>query len=111
MNDLNIMAKIRSAAEFLGMTVAFAGSKELVGHYLTDSDLLIVDLENDFIGSIDLIERIKSDKVTASIKMIGYLSDVNGPPGARAIAAGCDEVLSRFDFGSNAGEILQAACT
>lgn len=110
-NDLNIMTKIRSAAEFLGMTVAFAGSKEQVGHYLKDCDLLIVDLENDFIDSVDLIERIKSDKVTASIKLIGYLSNVNAPLRTHAMAAGCDEVLSRFDFSSNLREILQAATT
>ncbi len=109
-NDLIFMTKIRNTAEFFGLTVAFVGIKEQVDHYMEDCELVLIDLENDFIESVDLIERIKSSKKKAPVKFIGYLSHVNTPLKAEAIAAGCDVVMSRFEFNSNIREILQAAC-
>jgi CheY-like chemotaxis protein len=109
-NDLSFMTKIRNAAESFGVTVGFVGSKDQLDHYLKDSDLVLIDLENGFIEPIDLIERIKSNRATQKIKLIGYLSHVNTPLRSQAMAAGCDEVLSRFEFNWNLKEILRAAC-
>jgi CheY-like chemotaxis protein len=109
-NDLNFMTRIRNTAESFGLTVGFVGSKDQIDYYLKDCDLLIIDLENDFIEPVELIERIKCSKATASIKLIGYVSHVNTPLKTHASAAGCDEVLSRFEFNSNLKEIMQAAC-
>jgi len=108
-NDLNFMTKIRNMANLFGLKVGFAGSKEEVNHYLKECDLIFIDLENDFIEPIELIERIKSNRETSKVKLIGYLSHVDAPLKAHAKAAGCDEVLSRFEFNSNLKEILQAA--
>ncbi|HUI31051.1 MAG TPA: hypothetical protein VLX91_12625 [Candidatus Acidoferrales bacterium] len=109
-NDLNFMTKIRNAAEIVGLTVGFVGNRDQLDHYLKGCDLVIIDLENDFIDPVDLIERIRSNEARASIKLIGYVSHVNTPLKSQAIAAGCNEVLSRFEFNSNLREILQAAC-
>jgi len=109
-NDLNFMTKIRNAAEILDVKVGFVGSKEQLEHYLKDSDIIIIDLENDFIESVGLIERIKSDQRMQKMKLIGYISHVNAPLMSHAMEAGCDEVLSRFEFNSNLKEILHAAC-
>lgn len=108
-NDLNFMTKIRNAAEIFGVNVGFVGSNEQLEHYLKDSDLIFIDLENDFIEPIELIERIKSSHETRKIKLIGYLSHMNTPLKSQALDAGCDEVLSRFEFNSNVKDILQAA--
>jgi CheY-like chemotaxis protein len=109
-NDLIFMTKIRNTAEYFGLSVAFVGSESQVDHYLKDCELILIDLENDFLDSLALIERIKADPETSAVKLIGYLSHVNTPLRARALAAGCDDVLSRFEFNSNVREILQAAC-
>jgi len=109
-NDLSLMTKIRNAAESIGLTVGFVGSKGQIDHYLKDSDLVIMDLENGFIDPVELIEQIKSNQATEKIKLIGYLSHVNMPIKSQAMAAGCDEVLSRFELNSNLKEILRAAC-
>ncbi len=109
-NDLNSMTRIRNAAEARGAKVGFIGTKEQLEHYLKDSDLFFIDLENDFIDSVTLISRIKSGDASKRIKLIGYLSHVNTPLKSRAIEAGCDEVLSRIEFNSNLEEILQTAC-
>ncbi len=109
-NDLIFMTKIRNTAEYFGLSVAFVGSEGQIDHYLTGCELIIIDLENDFVDSLNLIERLKQNPKTTSIKTIGYMSHVNTPLRAQAIAAGCDGVLSRFEFNSNVREILQAAC-
>jgi CheY-like chemotaxis protein len=109
-NDLNFMTKIRNAAEAFGVKVGFVGSKEQLEHYLKDSDLIFIDLENDLIEPVALIERVKSDQTMQKIKLIGYLSHVNSPLKSQAADAGCDEVMSRFEFNSNLREILQTAC-
>ena len=109
-NDLNFMTKIRNAAEAFGVKVGFVGSREQLEHYLKDSDLIFIDLENDLIDPIELIKRIKLDQAMQKIKLVAYLSHVNTPLKSEAIDAGCDEVLSRFEFNSNLKEILQATC-
>jgi CheY-like chemotaxis protein len=109
-NDLIFMTKIRNTAEYFGLSVAFVGNEMQLEHYLKDCELILIDLENDFVDSLTLVERLKKDPVTSPIKLIGYMSHVNTPLRAQALAAGCDGVLSRFEFNSNVREILQAAC-
>lgn len=109
-NDLIFMTKIRNTAEYFGLSVAFVGNEGQVDHYLKDCELIVIDLENDFVDSLSLIERLKNSPETSSIKLIGYMSHVNTPLRAHALASGCDGVLSRFEFNSSVREILQAAC-
>jgi CheY-like chemotaxis protein len=109
-SDLNLMTRIRNAAEPIGLTVGFVGTRDQLDYYLKDYDLVIIDLENDFVEPIELIGKIRSDRSSKRVKVIGYLSRVNAPLRAQAAAAGCDDVLSRFEFRSNLREILRTAC-
>lgn len=109
-NDLIFMTKIRNTAETFGLPVGFVGNAEQIDYYLKDCEVVLIDLENDFVDSVDLIERVKANPATSSIKLIAYLSHVKKPLRLQALAAGCDEVLSRFEFNSNLREILQATC-
>ena len=109
-NDLIFMTKIRNTAEYFGMSVGFVGNPDQIDFYLKGCELILIDLENDFVDSINLIEKLKGNPATASIKLIAYLSHANTPLKAQALAAGSDEVISRFEFNSNLREILQAAC-
>jgi len=106
-NDLIFMSRIRSAAETVGTTVEFIQNKNQLDHFLDDCELLLVDLENDFMEPVIMIEGLKKNPTTASIKTVGYFSHTNTPLKARALSAGCNEVLSRFEFNSNLKEILQ----
>ncbi len=110
-NDLIFMTKIRNTAEHFGLTVGFVGNKDQIEHLLKDCKLVIIDLENDFLDSMDLIEYLKKNPISASIKTIGYLSHLNTPLKSNAFLAGCNEVISRFEFNSNLKEILQASCS
>lgn len=109
-NDLSFMTKIRNTAEYFGLTAGFVGTEGQIDRYAKDSDLILIDLESDFIDPINIIERLKANPETASTRLIAYLSHTNSPLKAQALAAGCDEVLSRFEFNSNLREILQSAC-
>lgn len=109
-NDLIFMTKIRNTAEYLGLTVGFVSSEGQVDRYSKNCELIVVDLESDFINPIDIIERLKANPETASTRLIAYLSHAGSNLKAQALAAGCDEVLSRYEFNSNLREILQSAC-
>ena len=107
-NDLNVMTKIRNSADWFGLSVGFVESNEHLEYYLKDCDLILVDLENGYLEPLGLISQIKSNKATDAIKLIGFLSHINSPLKAQAMAAGCNEVVSRFEFNSNLKEILHA---
>ena len=108
-NDLISMTKIRNTAETVGVPVGFAGTVEQIDHYLRDCEVVLIDLESDLVDPVTLIERVRANPATSSIKLIAYLSHVNKPLRLQAIAAGCDRVISRFEFNSNLKEILQTS--
>ncbi len=108
-NDLISMTRIRNTAENVGLHVGFVGTVEQIDHYLKDCEVVLIDLENDLVDPVDLIERVKTNPATSSIRLIAYLSHVDKPLRLQALAAGCDKVLSRFEFNSNLKEILQAS--
>ncbi|HEY9165488.1 MAG TPA: hypothetical protein VIS48_04950 [Candidatus Kryptonia bacterium] len=109
-NDLIFMTKIRNTAEYFGLSVGFAGTDHQVQFYLKDCALVLIDLENEFLDSLGFVEGLKKNDSTSSIRVVAYLSHVNTPLKAQAIVAGCDEVLSRFEFNSSIREILQSVC-
>ncbi|MCL5268716.1 MAG: response regulator [Bacteroidetes bacterium] len=110
-NDLAFMTKIRNTAEYFGISVGFVGSEGQIDRYAKDSELIVIDLESDFIDPVNTIEKLKANPQTASTRLIAYISHVNSSVRAQALAAGCDEVLSRFEFSANLREILQSACS
>jgi PleD family two-component response regulator len=109
-NDLMFMSKIRSVAEQLELEVWFLGNETDMPNILKDCKLVVIDLENDFLDPISIVRRIKEEQANASIRTLGYVSHVNGPIKGEALAAGCDEVISRAEFNLNMKEILQSYC-
>lgn len=105
-NDLIFMTRIRDAADHFGLTVAFVADENQAS--LKDSDVFIIDLENDFIDPVELISHVKKDH--AASKILGYFSHVNTQVKTQALSAGCDEVFTRSEFNSNLKEILQSYC-
>lgn len=110
-NDLFFMTRIRNAAEYFGLTVGFVSSENQIDHYVRDCQLILVDLDSDFLDPLNLVQRLKSNSETASIKLIGYLSRLNSHVRSQASEAGCDSVLSRPEFSSNLKEILRIVCS
>ena len=100
-NDLAFMTKIRNTAEYFGISVGFVGGEDQIDRYAKDSELIVIDLESDFIDPVNTIERLKANPQTASTKLIAYISHVISSVKAQALAAGRDEVLSRFEFNAN----------
>ncbi len=108
-NDLSFMTKIRNTAEYFGISVGFVGGDDQIDRYAKDSELIVIDLESDFIDPVNTIERLKSNPQTSSTRTIAYITHLGSSLKAQALAAGCDEVLSRFEFNANLREILQSA--
>jgi len=108
-NDLMTMTRIRNAAEELGLQVAIVGNESQLDRYARDCELIILDLESDFLNPMDVVTRLKSSADTSKIRLVGFLSHTNNQVKEKALAVGCDDVLSRFEFNSSLKEILQTA--
>ncbi len=106
-NDLSFMTKIRNTAEYFGLSLGFLTNEKQVDLYLRDCRLFVIDLDCDLFDTFGLVKKVKGDSRTARIRLVAYLAHVNTPSSSRALAAGCDSVLSRLEFNSSLKEILR----
>ena len=56
-------------------------------------DLVVLDLAMPGIDGWEVARRLRSDSDTAPITILGYTAQAEAGPVARALEAGCDEVL------------------
>lgn len=106
--DLFFTVKINESAKRAGLTIEFVKSeKDALDKAKTKPPLIIVDLNFTGIDPIGLITKLKENKQTQSISLIGYLSHVQGELKQKAQEAGCDMVLARSAFSQNLTQILK----
>jgi CheY-like chemotaxis protein len=107
-SDLMFSVKINEAAKRAGLPVEFVKSdqdvlekaKELPG-------LIILDLNSSTVDSLAVIRALKSDPELKGIRLISFISHVQGELKQAAQDAGCDMVLARSAFSQNIVQILQ----
>ena len=107
-DDMFFAAKIRAAAEHLGVTLRSMRNPEQLLNAARESnaDLIIVDLHAQTLDPIALARVIKSDEQLKSIPLLGFFSHVQTELQREAVAAGFDEVVPRSVFSRDLGEIL-----
>jgi CheY-like chemotaxis protein len=111
LDDLLFTSKIRTAANQLGVTVAFARSS---GGALDDMrrnrpSLLILDLNNPRTDPLGTVGAMKADPSLAGIPTVGFASHVQTDVIEAARRAGVGEVLARSAFTQKLPEILERA--
>ncbi len=107
MDDLFFQMKLAETAKQLGVEVKVATNGEaLMGLMESAPKLVIVDL-NARSQPIQTIEKLRQTR--KDIRVVGFLSHVQGELAAQARAAGCDEVLPRSSFTQNLAAILSLA--
>jgi CheY-like chemotaxis protein len=104
-------SKIKTAANQLGVSVAFARSSAsaLAEMRKAAPSLVIFDLNNPRTDPLGTVGAMKADPVLAAIPTLGFASHVQTDVIDAARAAGVDEVLARSAFTMRLGEILQRA--
>jgi CheY-like chemotaxis protein len=108
LEDLFFTVKINESAKRAGMPIEFVKSeKDALEKAKMKPPLIIVDLNFAGIDPIALITKLKEDKDTQSISLIGYVSHVQGELKQKAQEAGCDMVMARSAFSQNLPQILR----
>jgi PleD family two-component response regulator len=106
--DVMFSSRIRTAAAASGADVRFARTAEetLTQARVLRPALILLDLNAAQLSPIDTIARIKADSDLAGVRVLGFVSHVEGAVIAAARAAGIDDVLARSAFVSRLPELL-----
>ena len=107
--DLFFAAKIKGAADGVGVSVRFAKScaGALAQARAEKPSLVLIDLHATQCEPLALAEAFKSDAELRDIPLLGFFSHVQTALMHQARAAGYDQVLPRSAFVKRLPEILQ----
>ena len=115
--DLFFAAKITAAAKRAGVEVSYVlDDKELLGAGplpqmiivdLNNANLNNANLKKQGLNPVELIGKLKADPATREVRVIGFLSHVQGDLKREAELAGCDLVLPRSVFSQNLEDLLR----
>jgi len=108
LEDIFFTVKINESAKRAGMPVTFVKSEaDVLAQAGEKPALIIFDLNFARIDPLNVIRKLKADENFKDIRVIGYLSHVQGDLKLAAHAAGCDMVLPRSAFSQNLPQILK----
>ncbi len=101
-SDLFFSVKLTEAAKRAGLALEFVTDADaILEKAKSRPSLIIFDLNFEAVKPVDLIAKLKEDRDTKGISLIGYLSHVQADLKAQAQEAGCDMVLARSAFSQN----------
>ena len=99
--------KIQDAAKRAGLDAVFVTSQENALAQARDNPALVVlDLNYAAVEPVELIRKLKQEKTTAKIQLLGFVSHVQTDLIQAARESGCDRVMARSAFSQNLPAIL-----
>jgi DNA-binding NarL/FixJ family response regulator len=105
-DDLFFRSKIEATARHLSVPIRFAASGDLPREARA-SDVAAVLLELSANGAaLDAVEKIRAEKSTSSLPIVGFLSHVDQELRRRAEAAGVTRVLARSEFSETLPDLV-----
>jgi CheY-like chemotaxis protein len=104
--DLFFVAKIRDAADRLGIAQRSAPDAAALAAAARGASLVIVDLRRP--DALQALEALAADPDTAAIRSVGFVDHENVDLMKAAAARGCTTVLSKRVFARDLGAILTA---
>lgn len=106
-DDLMFASRISTAARQLGVDVLFVKSvDEMRAAAAAGPSLVIFDLNSRRADPLAAVASIKADPSLANLRILGFVSHVQGELVAAARKAGVDEVLARSAFVERLPELL-----
>jgi hypothetical protein len=103
--DLFFVAKIRDAADRLGIAQRSARDAAGLAEAARGAGLVIVDLRRP--DALAALDALAADPATAGIRSVGFIDHENVDAMKAAAARGCTTVLSKQRFASELAAILQ----
>ncbi|HEV8045253.1 MAG TPA: hypothetical protein VGP38_08745 [Rubrobacter sp.] len=106
--DLLFRSKISETASQLGIEASFPRNPRKLLEAVRESppDLLVLDLNSARFEPLALVQTIKSEGATESVKTVGFLSHVQKDLAVAAREAGCDRVMARSAFTKDLPKVL-----
>ncbi|HEY7863117.1 MAG TPA: hypothetical protein VIE39_05625 [Thermoanaerobaculia bacterium] len=105
-DDLFFRSKIEATARHLSVPVRFAAASDLVRE-ASAKDVAAVLLELSANGAVlEAVQKIRAQKPTASLPVVGFLSHVDVDLRKRAEAAGVTRVLARSEFSETLPDLV-----
>ncbi len=105
--DLMFTSKIAETARHVGVSVGFAGNREVLLRKTNPApSLIILDLNLEALDPVQLVRDLKVDPRTAQVPVTAYVNHECTDLIEGAKEAGCDAVLTRGAFSSGLPEIL-----
>jgi len=106
--DIFFAAKITAAAKRVGVNVEFIREEDkLLQTAESSPSLVILDLNNSGINSLELVRKLKTNSPERDVQIIAYLSHVQQELMRQAQNAGCDFVVARSVFSQNLDDLLR----
>jgi PleD family two-component response regulator len=108
LNDLMFTSRMKTAAAQLGVTIAFARSRDAALADMRKSvpALVILDLNDTRTDPLGTVSGMKQDPALAGIPTVGFASHVQTDVIDAARHAGVDEVMARSAFTQRLPELL-----
>jgi CheY-like chemotaxis protein len=108
LNDLMFTSRMKTAAAQLGVTIAFARSRDaaLADMRKSAPALVILDLNDLRTDPLGTVSGMKQDPALAGIPTVGFASHVQTDVIDAARQAGVDEVMARSAFTQRLPELL-----
>ncbi len=108
LNDLFFSVKIADAAKRAGLAVDFAKDDAAVlAKAAAGPAVIILDLNCQDVRPLETIRKLKASADTREIRLVGFVSHVQGDLKQSAQEAGCDVVMARSSFSQNLPSILK----
>ncbi len=108
LTDLMFTVKIQEAAKRAGLEPVFVKSQEdALEQARQNPALIILDLNHSAVEPLDTIAKLKNNEQTRQVKLVGYVSHVQGDLKQAAQEGGCDVVIARSAFSQNLPTILR----
>lgn len=106
--DLLFKSKILETAKELDVEAKFPRRPQKLLDAIEESppDLLILDLNSDHFGPLELLQEIKSDETLRKVPTLGFLSHVQKDLAVAAKEAGCDRIMARSAFTKDLPKII-----
>ncbi len=107
LNDLFFRVKIQEAAKRAGVELVIVQSQgEALAQAKDQPVVMILDLNDMKAEPLSTIERLKGDKETRNISLLGYVSHIQTDLIQSARERGCDVVMARSAFSQNLLKLL-----
>jgi PleD family two-component response regulator len=108
LDDLFFTVKIADAAKRAGLELeVLKNEKEVFEKAKEHPMLIIVDLNGNSVQPLKLLTKLKSHSETKQVRVIGFVSHVQGELKQKAHETGCDMVLARSAFSQNLPMLLK----